>query len=149
MTEPLSDREVSMLESVRKVPVPATVREFAKATERSLSANLLRASVADRLLDRVRENARFALRVYIELLSIKYTQQRWSEGIEYSLWRAVLGPRSKMTDQEADRLRQLANEAGGWYAVPQDTDEPQFVGLDDWRARYTDWAELPPESDAR
>lgn len=142
MADHITARDQQLLDAIAGVAVPASARGLLEdPTPRVVAATLVRAGLADKLLARVRANARTALRLYMEALSVKYTQARWTEGLEYALWRATTGSRQKLSAEEATQLAVLAEESGGWWMVPYDTDEPTFEPLADWRIRYADWAD--------
>ena len=138
--DPLSARDIAMLEAVRSIEVPDDPESLMKASPKIITSSLYRAAMAPTLLDRIYANARLALRFYMELLSVKFTQQRWADGIEFALWKSAQGVRKRMNDDEAGLLKALAHEARGWYMIPDDTDEPKFVSMDDWLAVYEDWS---------
>ena len=140
-SEPLTAREVEMLQAACAIGTDRIKGAVGinSAGEKQVAAMYVRADFAERLLYRTRENARFALRCYMELLSIKHAQARWADGFEYALWKAVTEGAVKVTAEEVEKLKVLSAEAGGWWRVPEETDEPEFASTDDWQARYDDW----------
>lgn len=63
----------------------------------------------------------------------------WMEGLEFSLWRAIDGGsrsfgRTEITDDQVARLRQLAEECGGWI-VFDEMNEETFVTSSEWKRR--------------
>jgi hypothetical protein len=69
-------------------------------------------------------------------LSLKYTEEAWAPAFEYGAWNVVLNGAEKMTSEEVARLRRLADWAGGWYHLPDEVQEPQFVEASEWAERY-------------
>lgn len=65
----------------------------------------------------------------------------WLHGLEYSLWSMVQGGDRKfgmdeVRQHEVDELRRLSEEAGGWWAFPDDATDEVFVPMADWLAQY-------------
>ncbi len=65
-------------------------------------------------------------------------QAAWMEGLELSLWKAVVfGPytlgRLQFTDEHVERLRILSEQCGGWVRF-QDDGEETFVPIGEWKA---------------
>ena len=94
----------------------------------------------------VREMARWALRKFMRECSEERTCTSWVHDNEYLLWRDVLeAPDTPLplatTDESgwhavAQRLRRLAQLAGGWYYRSDTTDRIMFIRLSAWRTRY-------------
>lgn len=64
----------------------------------------------------------------------------WMEGLELELWRAVLdGPRRygrlDVTAAHVSRLKELADQAGGWIVFDEVTEET-LVPMAAWLARF-------------
>lgn len=64
----------------------------------------------------------------------------WMDGLEVALWDAVVGgPRSygrlEITTAQIERLRELADAAGGWIVLDAATEET-FVPMEAWLERY-------------
>ncbi len=63
--------------------------------------------------------------------------------MEFTLWEAVqnnggLEGRYEVSAAEAQLLWQLANQAGGWYAWDNKT-EDTFVPMTEWQQRFAAW----------
>lgn len=63
--------------------------------------------------------------------------EQWYEGAEFMLWRSVLNGPNQITPEEVADVRELADEAGGWWAGLGE--EVLFVERDEWDGRYRDW----------
>lgn len=138
MSENLSVKEIAQLEATRKVELGS--RMFMEGLSgKNLHVADLRCDLAMKLLDRMQENARFGLRCYMELLSLKHTQQRWAEGLEHALYTAATIDSEKLSVEEQNKLFVLYCEAGGWWVVPDDTDEPKFVDGREWLEIHKAW----------
>lgn len=141
MSDAIDEKTLKIFDSVRRHPTPNNDQELREAKISVVSATLWRSQVAGKFRDRVQTLAKIALRMYMEALSIKYTEQRWAQGLEFAMWKAATETRNKMSEVEAVQLMELSVEAGGWWAVPRDTDEPEFVSRDEWLISYEDWNE--------
>jgi hypothetical protein len=69
----------------------------------------------------------------------------WMGELEYRLWEIVNGGHRKygqmiLTDQEVARLRDLAAATRGWVRFNDETQVEEFVGRDDWKRIYDEWA---------
>jgi len=67
----------------------------------------------------------------------------WMDGLEFELWRALIGgPRTygrlEITDEQLARLRALSGAASGWI-VFDDAEEETLVPLDEWQRRFERW----------
>jgi hypothetical protein len=96
----------------------------------------------DRLIfDRV--SAQQELLMLVEGLSEDAWASAWQRGIEYDLWAFAEGRRSgdygriTIGGGTATRLRELATEAGGWWAWSGEFDGAVFVPLDAWQKAAT------------
>jgi len=74
---------------------------------------------------------------YMSSLSEAAYHASWVEGLEFSLWRAVVqGPfrygQLQLTSEHVRRLAQLSERCGGWIVFHQEQEE-SFVSLDDWK----------------
>lgn len=87
--------------------------------------------LAPRLAAQLREVAADALRLLMQHLSLKYTQEPWAEGLARALWRAVQDGPVRLDEDEVAQLDLLADVAGGWYADPD-----EFLPLEAWKERY-------------
>jgi hypothetical protein len=69
----------------------------------------------------------------------------WMDGLEFALWRALIGgPRTygrlEITDQQLTRLRELSEAARGWI-VFDDAEEETLVPLGEWKQRFETWSQ--------
>jgi hypothetical protein len=141
MTDTLTPREAEMLSAIKRIDVPATPESLLKAKPGVVGATLFRASLTDRLQARLQAVARTALRLRMEQLSRRYLGHPWAPNVEYALWRAATGPRTRLTDEEADELLALAFDADGWFTVSDASDLPEFVSAETWKIMYVDYAD--------
>lgn len=91
-----------------------------------------------------------ALYEYICELSELTWAAGWMGGIEWMLWQEAMytnGPyfAKDLTPDQAEKLRRLSREAGGWIEWPHENDPrktandmPQFVPLDEWKRIYAE-----------
>ena len=73
-------------------------------------------------------------------LSEEAYSAEWMDGLEYTLWNAVLdGPfkygRLQITDEQITRLNELAGACGGWI-VYDDVAGEVFVPQEQWQRMY-------------
>ncbi len=106
------------------------------------------------------EEARRALRVYMEQLSQDRWCAGWLIGLEYELWdqvecrRAGLGPPRTTGpfapppewDLDADTLAWLADQARGWWRWPDQGTGPVFVEMGEWVEVYGEWKRSKEEA---
>ena len=62
----------------------------------------------------------------------------WAAGLEVNLWCCAIGRSRRIRWQEAEGLRALAEQAGGWWewgAAPQ----PEFVPMQEWLSSFATW----------
>ncbi|MBI5016885.1 MAG: hypothetical protein HZB55_15550 [Deltaproteobacteria bacterium] len=99
------------------------------------------------------DEAKRALRVYMEQLSEDLWCAGWLTGLEFDLWtwverrRAGLGlPEEGRTfgppvdwELDADTLAWLAEQASGWWRWPEEGPGPVFVEREEWKERYQAW----------
>jgi hypothetical protein len=61
----------------------------------------------------------------------------WLDGLEFDLWKAATNVnygQGRITERQAKLLRLLSEECDGWWCWKGDeTDNPQFVSLAEWR----------------
>lgn len=88
------------------------------------------------LLQAFRGMAQELLLTEMKALSLQYAESPWAPAFEYGAWTAVLYGAEKMSTEELERLRRLAEWSGGWYYLPDDTEEPIFIPTQDWVQRY-------------
>jgi hypothetical protein len=129
----LTDRHVAEMEAATLNLSP---RELKGLTNEHRASVLAIESRLSDLLQGFRSMAQELLRQCMIELSIKYTEETWADGFEYSAWHAVLNGAEKLTPEELARLRRLAEWAGGWYHLLDEAQEPQFIERRDWTERY-------------
>ena len=89
--------------------------------------------------DLAEEGARYGLLCLMTGISEGYWCAGWMSGLEYSLWKAHSGDAfysHYYTDRQKTLLRLLAEEAGGWWVWSDKEQEPKFLRMDDWLARF-------------
>lgn len=91
-------------------------------------------------MERCADYAQKLLLCRMEDMSEDYWCAGWLQNLEYSLWSFVVdGPGGfglgYVDQQQADELRQLAEDAGGWWVWDM-TEGRKFVPLDEWREMY-------------
>ena len=74
---------------------------------------------------------------YMSSLSESAYHAGWVEGLEQSLWRAIVqGPfkygQLQLTSEHVQRLVRLSERCGGWIVFHQQQEE-SFVPLDAWK----------------
>jgi hypothetical protein len=67
----------------------------------------------------------------------------WMAGLEYALWEVVLGERKEygwlaIGEDHRARLRQLADDCGGWVIFDDETEET-WLAMAEWQARFVLW----------
>jgi hypothetical protein len=67
----------------------------------------------------------------------------WMSGLEYALWGALLGRRAEygrlpFSPEEVARLRQLAQDCGGWIVFDDATQET-WLPTAEWERRFAEW----------
>jgi hypothetical protein len=67
----------------------------------------------------------------------------WMAGLEFELWRALIGGSRaygglEITDEQLARLRELSEAAEGWILF-DDVEEELLVPLDEWKQRFDRW----------
>lgn len=67
----------------------------------------------------------------------------WMDGLEFGLWRALIGGpricgRLELTDEQLARLRELSEAAKGWILFDE-AEEETFVSLEEWTKRSDAW----------
>lgn len=65
----------------------------------------------------------------------------WMEGTEAACWEAVLDGFTRwgisvITPEEADRLADLSNQAGGWWQWNEELMREEFLSIADWEEVY-------------
>jgi hypothetical protein len=72
----------------------------------------------------------------------------WVQGMEFTLWRAVVEGPEQMDATEVDELKDLAEEFGGWFyrfgddpnfdpnAATEEDLRPSFYTLEHWKLQY-------------
>lgn len=120
----------------------------AKKIPPEVVASLFHQVVPD-VLERFRELARD--RLLDALLSVARTHLNsleWVHGMEFMVWKAVTDGAQRLSEDEVDEFKELAEEAGGWfyrfgdiddYDPSQVTDEqakPAFLPIDTWNEYY-------------
>jgi len=83
--------------------------------------------------------SQLALAEYMSELSEAAYHAAWIEGLEHSLWRAVIqGPfrlgRLDLNAEHVANLRRLADSSGGWICFDESNEET-FVDLQLWVAQ--------------
>ena len=91
------------------------------------------------LVTEIRRLAKDSLYHMMLRLCHGYHEVPWVEGIEYSLWRAVVTVPTRITDEETQELEQLAERAGGWWGRPPASSLLRFYDLDEWKKIYAAW----------
>lgn len=86
------------------------------------------------------ERAAERLRYYMSDLSEMSYCAGWMEGLEYVLWKAVIGgPRKygflEITDEEISKLKELSDDCGGWIIFDDDKGEI-WVQMEEWLRIY-------------
>jgi hypothetical protein len=70
-------------------------------------------------------------------ISEEYWCAGWLRDLEFELWNAVAGSHTQesgaLTMRQTALLRLLSEECDGWWHWQNDTDNPQFVSLAEWR----------------
>ena len=88
------------------------------------------------------------LATYMSDLSEQSYCAGWMDGLEYSLWDAVIHGRRKyglmeITDEHIAKLKELSGACGGWIIFDDEKGET-FVPLDEWLGIYeSNQAQLP------
>lgn len=87
------------------------------------------------------KQAREDLREYMSELSEACYCAGWMSGLEYSLWSFVTeGPgrfgMAYVEQPEIDKLKALADKAGGWWHWPEEAPDEQFIAMEEWLAVY-------------
>ncbi len=101
------------------------------------------------ILSRFRELARDRLFDLLLSVSRKYWKlEEWSQGMEFTIWQALIEGAQTMTEDETAELREQADEAGGWFyrygedpgfnpdEVSDAEAKPQFVSMSRWEELY-------------
>lgn len=72
-------------------------------------------------------------------LSEDYWCAGWLADLEYELWAAVSGGRTKFSAAEVAQLRYLSAKCGGWIVFHDAAPWRQYVPLTEWEREYADW----------
>lgn len=129
----LTDRHLAEMEAVNLSLSPRELKGLTNAHQAAVMA------VGNRLPDVLqgfRSMAQEQLLLLMKELSLNYTEEAWAPAFEHAAWGVVLNGAEKMTPVEVARLRRLAEWAGGWYHLPDDTQEPIFITTKEWIERY-------------
>lgn len=92
------------------------------------------------------EGAALGLLALMRGISEGYWCAGWMVGLEFSCWRAATGKApmrfgmGEISERQALLLRELANEADGWWFFDDQNGET-FIGLGEWKKRV---AEMEP-----
>ena len=75
----------------------------------------------------------------------------WMEGLEYALWEAVLGVRSRygrldITSKQRERLMALSEQCGGWIVFDNEQEE-SWLPHEAWKVRFAAWRQRKPVQD--
>ena len=95
-----------------------------------------------RLEERVAKHARAELLHLMEYLSEEHWCAGWIMSNEFILWEIVTTGRRHygmggLTEDEVSRLRELAEDAGGWIAWDDDSESgTKFIPMKKWLERY-------------
>jgi hypothetical protein len=86
------------------------------------------------------EGARFGLLCLMTGISEEAWCASWLVDLEFILWRAatgdpVEGQMNVVSRRQAELLRLLSEEAGGWWAY-EDSRGPTFLSTEDWLSRF-------------
>ena len=81
-----------------------------------------------------------ALAEYMSELSEEAYAAGWMQGLEYTLWKAVVdGPRAfgrlHLGEAQIERLKELSSRCGGWVYFDESTEET-FIDLGRWKMMY-------------
>lgn len=81
-----------------------------------------------------------------------YSQYHWANNwiadLEYDMWSYVCGDAESMwktsfgdglRPEDRERLMDLAIEADGWYAWPDNKDHEEFMSMKNWLKSYKSW----------
>jgi hypothetical protein len=84
-----------------------------------------------------------ALAEYMSDLSEDASCAGWLVGLEYVLWETVLDRRTAsrwlaFAPSEVARLRDLAQDCGGWI-VFDDTTQETWLPMAEWERRFAEW----------
>lgn len=71
-------------------------------------------------------------------MSLKYYNEEWTFGLEFELWKEISGGQEMLSDEEVNRLKELAKWCNGWVlmSLGGGTENLTFMLLDDWRDKY-------------
>jgi hypothetical protein len=110
--------------------------------------------------DALPSDAALALCDYMRELNNEHWDAGWLIDCEFQFWSYVVRDRafSFFGESQADKLKRLAEAAGGWIAWndekhqaawssdPRDCYAPEvyFVPMDEWARRYSDWLAKHP-----
>ncbi len=71
-------------------------------------------------------------------ISMKQYATEWMMGIEFELWNEIHSQRDILTDEEASKLKDLADSCKGWITMNFETDGLEFMSLDLWKKTFRD-----------
>lgn len=84
----------------------------------------------------------------LEEISQEHWDSDWIDGLEYSLWEAVLERKAPfrygfatVEPETLDDLRDLSELCGGWFHWDGMHYEPSFVTIEVWRKLFAEWRE--------
>jgi hypothetical protein len=88
--------------------------------------------------ERLAELAKETLETFMSDISEDHYAAGWNMGLEYDLWSMVRGGSrhygmGTVTEADVAKLKQLADEAGGWWKCDE------FVPIAEWRVEYARW----------
>ena len=95
--------------------------------------------------ERLQQYARELLLHRMHDISEDFWCAGWIGGLEYDLWDFVVGKtetygtyvRSSLDDLDREHLKQLAEDAGGWYYYSFEPGHgEQFIAMDEWLKMY-------------
>ncbi len=75
---------------------------------------------------------------YMVKLSLKLHHDEWAFGLEYELWKEVIGNQDLLSDTEVEKLQELSKWCDGWITMSHSggSENLTFVQMGDWKSRY-------------
>lgn len=90
-------------------------------------------------MNRTAEYAKELLLLHeMERISENYWCAGWLSGLEFTLWSGILGADSVCSLDELDRLKQLSDDAGGWWRWNDELQGEEFIDLERWQVIYNE-----------
>ena len=131
-----------LLEDQLKVFPIDSPEQWAKSDKAHRIATIFLAQHARPLSERVRVLAKELLLHEMIALETEHrpeAQEPLESDISFALWHAIQTGAKKIPEETVAKIKQLSEEAGGWWV--RDQEEAVFLSPELWEATYQAWLE--------